>query len=56
MLRRTKYGLLLTTLLAAPASANVITDWDEIATRTLQTSYGTTGEWRRCPACRMVGQ
>src|ERR1700685_4472907 len=41
MLRRTKYGLLLTTLLAAPASANVVTDWDEIAVKTLQTTYGT---------------
>jgi hypothetical protein len=36
------HGLLLSALLAPPVSANVVTDWDEIATRTLQTSYGTT--------------
>jgi hypothetical protein len=39
MLRHTKYGLLLSTFLAAPASANVVADWDEIAVTTFQTPY-----------------
>jgi len=41
MMRRIECGLLLTTLLASPASANVVTDWDQIAVQALQTTYGT---------------